>query len=327
MDHVLSESEIRTNVINDFHALQQSISALKAALYATPHAPCWAAPAPTHLETNFSSHSDLERISQFVSQLEYLPGQDPREILVLPAILAGTPKVIEAAYKVNDAKHEFKRSILTLKDTKISLHDSTLQEHFETLLGHSTPSARRVLRKMGLARLHLKQCYRTIPILVEPPHKISWTWAHTRSIKRISKEEADAMLSKRGKDAGIEIQRHKLAALPAHEKLAIVQELAPHLRANLVFYKSKRSGMSDEHRAETLVDINDSRSEDNIEVQRMMIKGAMPLLYPWEPLSTLPKIKCPSEKQQKNSDRRLRADVKLDPIAFLPAIHAHRYLS
>ncbi len=156
------------------------------------------------------------------------------------------------------------------------------------------------LKSVGLARLHLKQCYRKIPILSHSPLKISWTWAHTRSIKKISINKAQEMLLKKGTDAGIEMQIDKLKHLGAFEELAIVQELAPHLRANIVY------------------SIDDK-------IHRSMIKGPIPIFFPCTPETPFPQFKPPVKKCDKDQNRSKRSDVRLDPNPYLPAIRAHRY--
>jgi len=161
------------------------------------------------------------------------------------------------------------------------------------------------LHRIGLSRLHLKQCYRLIPYFEKRPDKITWTWANTRSIKRITVLEADALLLKQGEDNRIAWQRQKLAQLSQDEPLAVVQELAPHLRANVVF-----------------------RDNEKATPTRKMIKGPVPIFYAehncLQP-NLLPCFRPPKEKKAKDKDRLTRNDMKLEPNLFLPAIRAHRY--
>src|SRR5581483_10333946 len=93
-----------------------------------------------------------------------------------------------------------------------------------------------------------------IPYFMLRPNKVSWTWANTRSIKRISIDDAQQMLLKQTHDAGLERQLKLLQGLDPKEKLAIIQELAPHLRANIV--------LPSEH-----------------ENKRVMVKGPIPIFY------------------------------------------------
>src|SRR5207302_3907658 len=138
---------------------------------------------------------------------------------------------------------------------KIPTADPQLSAHFEQVLGLRPGVTSQTLRKIGLPRLHLKQCYRRIPILPTRPHKVSWTWANTKAITRITVAQAEQLLQKHGQDAGILSQLSKLKSLAPNTPLAIVQELAPHLRANIVLPTS--TGAS----------------------TRIMVKGPVPLFY------------------------------------------------
>jgi hypothetical protein len=238
-----------------------------------------------------SAVAPRETVIRILNQLFYLPEQLPREILVCAGFVGASQETLALAQKVNECKAVFKQRMIDVKAEKLSVNELLMR----------SPATAAVLKKAGLSRLHLKQCYRKIPILKEAPSKISWTWAHTRSIKRISLQTAQNMLLKRGEDEGIQIQLRKLGTLQPNESLAIVQELAPHLRANIVF----------------------SRPESN---ERMMIKGPIPIFFPAEPSTSAPHYSVPVAKQEKDTSRMIRSDVKLDPEVFLPAIRGHRYL-
>ena len=57
-----------------------------------------------------------------------------------------------------------------------------------------------------------------------------------------------------------------------------------------------------------------------------MIKAPLPILFPADKNTPLPDYKVCKAKESKNENRIIRVDTKLDPIPFLPAIRAHRYL-
>ena len=242
-----------------------------------------------------------ERANEVYGQFQYHDGQDPREIVVCAGFLGASAETLKLAIAVNQAKEHFKQCMLALKAAKIPISDPALTEKFEKLLNARAQNVSITLKRMGLGRLHLKQCYRKIPILNAAPVKIRWTWANTRSIKKISVSQAQQMLQKRGTDSGIQVQLQKLYQLPEKETLAIIQELAPHLRTNILF-------------------------DENSPQQRLMIKGPLPILFPCSKETPCPDFKAPREKSAKNENRVIRSDVKLDPNVFLPAIRAHRYL-
>ena len=109
------------------------------------------------------------------------------------------------------------------------------------------------------------------------------------------------LLEKKTQELGIILQQKKLATLSPQESLAIVQELAPNLRANIVYNNGAKN--------------------------RQMLKGHLPIFYLDENQTKIPpEFVIPKEKSLQNSSRTKRSDKKLSPEVFLPAIRAHRYL-
>jgi len=189
---------------------------------------------------------------------------------------------------------------LALKKANIPLVHPELNDYFEKTLNQRSPQVVRTLRRMGLARLHLKQCYRQIPCLIRRPLKVSWTWAHTKAITRLSVREAEQLLHQKEKTKSVAYELSKLYTLDAQEPLAIVQQLAPHLRANLVF-------------------------PDGQGIRRSMVKGTVPLFYPAEDLK-LPELHLPPEKEVHPEEKTIRSDVQLESKPFLASVRIHRYL-
>lgn len=287
-------------VLETFQTLQQALAQLHESMCHTDiELPAWFTPPegfPLPL-----NQSDRESAFALINQLEYLDQQEPREIWMGAGLIATSPPTLTALAAVNSAKDQFKAAMLSLKMAKIPLQDVYLNEQFDALLNKRPNIIRSSLLKMGLARLHLKQCYRRIPYFLERPTKVSWTWANTRAITRISFQEAEALLLKQASHPAVELQLNKLYTLNPTEPLARVQNLAPHLRANVVFEPSKG------------------------DQKRLMVKGAVPLFYLSEVPHLLPQIKPPGKKKGRNLNRPIRRDVKLEPTAFLPTIRVHRY--
>lgn len=292
------ESELRLEVLDAFFSLTQAISNLCDAINQDSDLIAWVQdhilfPADVRV-------SARQKACAILNQLQYTDDQAPREIIVCAGFVGASKHTLNLAILLNECKDRFKKSVLALKSAKISPSDPALTEKIHSVLSRSLSTAI-TLKSAGLSRLHLKQCYRKIPILKDKPCKISWTWAHTRAINKITVLKAREMLCKKGDDPGIKIQLQKLNFMSPEEHLAIVQELAPHLRANVVF------------------------SKDNV-VQRMMIKGPIPILFPCDSQTPYPQFTPPSKKCERDQNRSRRSDVRLDPIPFLPAIRAHRYL-
>ena len=296
-------SELRIDVLNAYQELINQFSQLNQAMQQDHALVAWLHHLPPYFPRHDQNRHTRDLAYQLIHQIEYLDSQDPREILVCPGFIGASTETLSCVQSLNDAKNAFKEAILRLKEAKLSIKDKKLNQDLEQLLNHRDFNTSRALNRMGLSRLHLKQCYRRIPILPAAPKKISWTWAHTRSIKRISVEQATSLLQKKSnQDQGIQQQLSKLSCLSSNEPLAIVQELAPHLRANIV--------LPDEAGPKT----------------RIMVKGPIPLFFPATTTTPAPDFKPPIEKQSKNKNRLVRKDVRLDPEPFLPAIRAHRYV-
>lgn len=294
------ESELRIDVINSFDSLTKQINAVCNAIMADADLVSWMQEPTQSLGVAPSSHRDTA--CAIIRQLEYLDNQAPREILVSAGFIGASEHTLQLVSELNHKKNAFKQVMLSLKSLKISSKDNNLSKEFSFILKQRTQTASHALQPLGLSRIHLKQCYRQIPILESAPQKISWTWAHTRSIKKITFQEAEKLLIQKGDSQSIELQRKKLYSLSPSEQLAIIQELAPHLRANIV------------------LNINNH-------IKRLMIKGPMPIFFPAHSDTPYPHFKPPKLKQQKDKNRVIRNDVKIDPNPFLPAIRAHRYFS
>ncbi len=301
-DRVLSESEAIEQTLSTFKVLQRSIEYFKESILADEYLFGWAdEELPAGL--CFKAGSPLRaRVAQFLGQLEYLDTQDPREILIWAGCFASSRKTLEAIATVNKAKLAFKAAIVGMKKNKVPVKHSTAA--WEALLTQRAEETNQRLKRIGLGRLHLKQCYRIIPILPCPPLRISWTWAHTRAITKISWQMAERLLKEKGEQQpGIQYQLQKLATLSPHQNLAIVQTLAPHLRTNVVLtepvYNSK---------------------------DRMMLKGAVPLFYEATQLQEPPLLVPPQSQKKALQRTEKRSDVQIESEPFLSAIRAHRYV-
>lgn len=286
----------RINVLNAVEKLKEELSLFIELVSLTDASlPAWLQPLPYPALRHDNPRESACRLYQ---QMTYLNGQEGREILIGVGLIGASAETLKQAEKLNLAKKEFQFAVKTLKAQKLSLTDNWLREAFlglfETLRHEFTATA---LEAAGLSRLHLKQCYRQIPVLKETPIKVSWTWANTRSIKKISKSQAVALLNEKGNDFGILQQIDKVQGLAAGECIAIVQELAPHLRTNIIYPGSGE------------------------EVDRIMMKGSLPLLYPAQAGENLPVVIPPKATQA----RQTRSDLKIDPEIYLPAIRGHRY--
>tara|TARA_R110002110_G_scaffold415807_1_gene656415 strand:+ start:29323 stop:30219 length:897 start_codon:yes stop_codon:yes gene_type:complete len=294
------EYELRDNLLEAFNQLTLTIDALCDAILCDSTLVAWLQDIKDYPSLIKGKTSPREQVCSVIKRLEYFDTQQPREIIVAAGFIGASTETIELAEAVNLKKLHFKKSMLMLKAAKLNLKEKQISDGIQSILSKRPSSTSRALQNLNLARLHLKQCYRQLPILKHTPQKINWTWAHTRSIKKITAAKACEMLAQKGHHTHIELQLKKCQTLTPSEPLAIVQELAPHLRANIVF-------------------------EENNQTKRLMIKGPLPIFFPATDQTPCPNFRPPKEKQDKNKNRVTRNDVRIDPEVFLPAIRAHRY--
>lgn len=295
-----SHIQIREQVLTAFLNLKLALDKLHNCMLSDSNLIAWVDTDSSVASLTTQSATVREKAFSIINQLEYLENQAPREILVCAGFIGSSPETMQAVASLNTAKDEFKKAMIALRSAKILLTDPYFIQKYEGIFNNRSSSTSHTLRKMGLARLHLKQCYRKCPILTDVPKKIRWTWANTRSITRISHVEAEELLKKKGDDVGIMIQLKKLYALKSFDHLAIVQDLAPHLRANILFSK-------------------------NANKERCMVKGPVPIFFPATSTTEFPDFKAPDAKKSKDKNRLIRSDLRIESFPYLPAIRAHRY--
>ncbi|KPQ18958.1 DNA replication terminus site-binding protein [Halomonas sp. HL-93] len=251
----------------------------------------------TLLPTNDTS-SEWFRTAMF--DVWHQPGQDGRETRNYLGIVVANDALIDAAHNVNLAKEAFHTGLQKIKNTSPkALSDAKAR------LTTRHPEVKSVLRKEGLARLHLKQCWRQLPIADAEVSKVRFAWYQSgRSIKRITVREAEQKLLQLDAEAPhVKLQLRRLAGLPSGEPLAQVQPQAPLMRANLFFTHPLADGHT-----------------------RRALNVAMPLFVP-STSAGLPNIKAPPSHPQPTRTRATRRDEKLESDVFLPSLRVYRYRS
>lgn len=224
--------------------------------------------------------------------------QDGRETRNYIAIIAANEELLEAIHSINQAKAGFSERLQHIKQA--------LPESFsdaKSRLPQRHPQVDEALRRNGLARLHLKQSWRQLPIAQAPVSRVRFAWYSSgRSIKRMSVQEAEKRLLQLDTDADhIRIQLRKLADIPSSEILAQVQTQAPLMRANLFFTEPLADGHT-----------------------RRALNAAMPIFVP-ENSQRLPHINVPPLQPPTTRTRARRRDEKLEQDAFLPSLRIYRY--
>ena len=283
---------IRLQVLESFQALSQSLQHLRSVLSAEADYPAWVALTADEQAAQVDArHKALD----LYCALWYVDGQDGRDTLSCPGVLGASTKAIRAALECNQAKDQFKAAILALKrlakPQALVLLDELQQRQADVAWS---------LRRIGAARLNLKQAYRHIPTLSECPHKIGFTWSRQgRTIQRTTVEQARELLERRANNDVQQGELRKLAEVPEEEMLARVRSVCPHVRANLLFKRDQHS-------------------------ERRLIQAPLPILVPLAAGQPLPEFVA-TGTEPSGQQRQPRSDVRIEEQAFLPSIRVHRY--
>lgn len=274
-----------TRLFEQFERMRRAIGAFAKSVeqYDSAH---WIAPWAGSVRA-----PDLEDL---LLDLWYQEDQDGRETRLYPGLIALNREQITLAAEVNLAKDQLRKVVQQLKEA-----DNAQWRDVQGRLARRYQVLNEFLGREGLARLHLKQAYRHLPLVVKRPDRVGFSWYSSgRSIARISKAQAWERLVKLNTEAAhIRIQMERLAALPDNEPLARVQRQAPVLRANLVFTDGRRKSMN----------------------------ASLPLLFPNQGSNDLPDFSLPPETPPGERQRLVRSDNKLEDEPWLPSIRVHRY--
>ncbi|ATX76858.1 conserved hypothetical protein, DNA replication terminus site-binding protein domain protein [Reinekea forsetii] len=235
-------------------------------------------------------------IEDILFDLWYHEDQDGRETRVYPGLIGLTRQQFTYANEINIAKDTFRSTIAQIKEL-----DKANWREIQGRLARRYQALNDQMSREGLNRLHLKQVFRHLPLVVSRPEKVGFSWYTSgRSIKKTSKQQAYELLCKLNTDSShIRIQLERLASLSDDEPLARVQKQAPILRANLIFADKKRRSLN----------------------------VSLPLLFPHEGKGELPEFNVPPIEPPPQRTRLVRSDNRIDDDAFLPSIRVHRYAS
>ncbi|WP_163557489.1 DNA replication terminus site-binding protein [Halomonas sp. NO4] len=246
----------------------------------------------------FQTEASTEWLRHALLDFWYQDGQDGRATRSHVGLVAADDSLLQHVAAVNAAKAEFAALLARIRDA----HPPLIAE-IKAVLPFRHPELHQHLRGSGLARLHLKQCWRAIPVAEAPVARVRLAWYTSgRSIKRLSVREAEQKLLVLDSDAPhVRIQLRKLAGLPSDEPLAQVQSQAPLMRANLFF-------------AEPL---DDGRT-------RRALNVALPVFIP-APRGRLPDRNEPPATPPESRTRARRRDERLEAEPFLPSLRIHRY--
>lgn len=285
---------LRLTLLERFEALIGCLDTFCTAVRQDTALSSWVSRTEIELATNLDMR--LKAI-QLYRALWYEDGKDGRETLTCPGIVGASPETLIAAHACNAAKDDFKQAVLALKTLgRIEANAAMTDLH------HRQEPVAAAMRRMGAARLNLKQAYRHLPLLEQWPLKIGFTWSKQgRVIQRTSVTAARRLLEQRVETPQIRLELQRLTEVPVDEMLARVRGVCPHLRANIVFADHQGTG-----------------------VRRRLMQVPLPVLIPLRHDERLPEF-VPVAPEPVASPRLRRADVRIEDEPFLPSIRIHRY--
>lgn len=271
-------------IVERFDALVAQLQSFSHSLAINP---------PPHWLLSSEPNSALQQICQACQDLWYQNGQDGRETRTDIGLVALNTQQFELAQHVNQAKQQLQHSIRMYRQ-----HNGSDWPALQGQLGERPSSLRQHLVGSGLARLHLKQCYRQLPLLDERPSKVGFSWyAHGRSIRQLTQEQAQQQLLSIGEHkTHIQAQLATLGNLRPGTKLAQVQDLAPIMRANLLYADGRRKAMS----------------------------VSLPLMFA-DDGQGLPDFNDVSCEPPRHRTRQARADKRLTAEPLLPSLRVYGY--
>lgn len=251
-------------------------------------APVWA----------FNAEASIDWLERALTDYWYQDGQDGRVTSDYVGVVVADEAMIEQAAMINRQKDTFAALLKRIRE-----HDPQMIAEIKSTLPFRHPVLHDHLRVGGMARLHLKQCWRRLPIAEAPVARVRLAWYTSgRSIKRLSVEEVAKKLAGFNNEAShVQIQYRLLAGLPDGEMLAQVQPQAPLMRANL-FYREP---------------LEDGRS-------RRAMNVALPVFVPASD-GRLPQINRPPAHPPEKRTRALRGDSKIESEPFIPSLRVYRY--
>lgn len=283
-------SALLNDIIITFEQLKKSLDSFDKKL-ASSHLPI-SLPNDTEI---LSSYEMLEQTRQYYSDIWHSGHQDGRRTQSSYGLVGATIELLDAAEHLNQCKDQLRLSISQIKKSDLSVVSAQLHQRSKRLNAS--------MNQVGLGRLHLKQCYRHIPLLDSRPDNIRFSWYTSgRSIRKLTAHDAMEMLLKLDiSQVHISKQIEKLSPLNGTTPLAQIQKQVPVVRANIGWKVNTNSW------------------------RRIAKNSPLPILVPLNRDEQLPVHNTLSKTPPEHRSRALRSDSIIDPEPFLPSLRIHLY--
>lgn len=234
-----------------------------------------------------------------ISALVRLKQLDTNESIPYAGIMCVSPQNLAAVAAVNSAKDQFFESVQTIRE-QASVKRTRIEKLVANVLPietERTESLDIALRCNSLGKLDLTRAFAQIRVLPARTESISFTWAmsHT-AIKTV--EHKDVMTMAKHLDEGTqELVAQLVARLQPGEVLVQVRDIAPNLRANLVY------------------DTPDGYKRKAVTISGICISQE----------SKLPARRLWRDRPQKQEQRLNRLDSTIEPVPYISILRLHLY--
>jgi hypothetical protein len=248
------------------------------------------------------------RVITGIEAIWFEDGQDHRETMAFPALVAASIPTLLRVAQVNAARAAFKTLLLDIKQRYAKQALAEADEDGEADSETATPSWRQrdkvmqeALKSAGMARLCVKQAYRPIQVIEERGLLRAQYYRKLKVPMRKTTAAAERARVGSLRDSGSGVMEE------AYERLCALADNTP-----LVEVRNPNR----------IVTVN-AKLEERGWCQRT---GVLPIFYHSEPSDPAPavdmsRLVLPHQKETHRSDRTLEA------LPLIPALHLYRYAS
>lgn len=291
---VAEHSDLIARFLRGWEQFRKQCNALCELVQDDVELPCW-------IWRHGEGFTARESAASIYTRHFYDDDQSATESVILPGLLGASAQTLRIAHAANAARAIVREALAELDRITVPIVNPVTGRKRRERLGTL------VLRDAGLARLHRVQVYRDIHVLDRAPDRVSFVWARTRRVTRLTADEVRAKLhrlqSNPPQAAFVENDLRVLASLPRSERLAYVEAMPCHARVNLAWrIRGAKKGFT-----------------------RTMRPAPMPLLYPGVADAPLPRLKPLEDCRDTPRQRAKRKDVHLESTPVLSSMPVYRY--
>lgn len=255
----------------------------------------------------------LAIIRHGITDLYYEEGTlDGRFTPICLGAVAATPEILQQVAIVNQNKDSLHIECRRYLDNALLMNKEVLKS------AAKAKRLRAMLTEIGYGRLSLRQCYRHLHVLGQPPQSIRFSYSTGgSSIRKLTPAKALDLIEKSGMDSdSADIARKTLEKLPPNTPLAQVQRLAGYYKANMVYDSVIADCMNE---TDVLVDVQHAPL-----LAPPTVPAFLPIFYPHDPeKNVISQLTLPPSDIGRH--RKVRADKKLQDDPIIKPLRVYTY--